>query len=99
MSQLVYRYAFGFGFGPVPDNVPGYSITINKHNYDVYEIIYIEQSFDPDFNKIQTTHRIIEKYSTVNFIQINDNTLCKRTTEIRVKVANNPRPEQLFTII
>jgi len=102
-SQIVYHYAYGSYFlqtETASQYVPDSSITITKHNSDVYRIVYIQHSLKADFDKIKTTQRITQKVSEIEFIDIDENmTIYKNTTQMTLKVQDNPPPEKLFEII
>lgn len=93
MSQLMYYYSYG------SEDILNSTITVTKIKNEVYEIILVQESLEPNFDKLETDHKIVTKDSHIDFINVNENLLMyKNTTNMIVKAINNPSPEKLFRI-
>ena len=94
MAQLMYHYSYG------DEGILGSTITVTKLNKELYQIVLIQESLGPIFNKLESNYTLINKDSHVDFIDVNEDTVMyKNTTTIKVKAQCNPPPEDLFKIV
>jgi len=93
MPQLVYYHS-------TSENKLASLIMITKMNNDLYKLLFAQELHSPDFDKITTTFKIMQKYSNVDFIDMpNGSIIYKNTVEMTIKALNNPPPEKLFKLI
>jgi len=94
MAKLVYHYSYG------DESILSSIITVTKLTKELYQIVLIQESLEPNFDKLETNYTLVNKESYIDFVDINEDTVMnKKTTIIKVKTTNNPPPEDLFKII
>lgn len=85
----MYNYSDNFGS----------TITVTRLSKELYQIILIQETQEPIFDKLDTRFTLVNKESHIDFIDLSDNAVMhKQTTTIKVKANCNPPPEDLFKI-